>query len=153
MFPIDWVRITRAKNLKPGEFAFLPERDFERVLVGTDKSAPDYTIAVLLDTDHAESKVGVVEKLEGPAFVVDKYRFEGVITSLHKLDAMDDRYGALAVSGAEASVVVRHPHEPGLIKVGDLEEENPSGIPFAYRKWRIVKDRGQSPVELYSKTE
>ena len=70
---------------------------------------------------------------------------------MEKLDNMDDRYGALVVAGKDVSIVARPPRNVGycLIKVGELESENPSGVAFAYRSWRIVKDHGDFVVELY----
>ena len=79
MFPIEWTRITRARNLERDDFACLPELDFARILVGTDQSAPEYKIAVILDADTSKSTVSVVGELEGAAFTVAGYRFEGAI--------------------------------------------------------------------------
>lgn len=153
MFPIEWARITRAVNLKSGEFAYLPSLDMSRILVGKDNAEPDYTIAVMLDADVSKCTVREVKNLDGPAFAVAGYRFEGDIQSLEKLDSMDDRYGALVVSGKDISIVARPPHNAvyALIKVGELDEENPSKVPFAYRRWRLVKESGDSVVELYRK--
>lgn len=153
MFPIEWSRVTRARSLTYGDFAYLPELDSSRVLIGTDPKDPDYTVAVMLDADVSKCTVTVVEELEGPAFKVGGFRFEGDIESLEKLEQMDDRYGALIVAGKDIAIAARPAGNVGYcqIKVAELEEENPSQVAFAYRRWRVVKDYGQSVVELYSK--
>ena len=150
MFPIEWVQITRAVHLQHGNFAYLPSLEMARVLVGTING---FTVAVMLGADVSRCTTREVEDLEGAAFAIGDYRFEGDIGSLEKLDTMDERYEALVICGKDVSVVARPPSNVGyvVIKVGEVEEENPSKVPFAFRKWRLVRQHGRDVVELYKK--
>lgn len=150
MFPIEWVKITRATRLQYGDLAYLPDFDMSLALVGTIN---EFTIAIMLGADVSRCTTRAVEDLSGPAFAVSGFRFEGDIQSLEKLDTMDERYEALVIVGNEVLLVVRPPSNVGYatIRVAELEEENVSSTAFAYRNWRIVKDHGDDVVELYKK--
>jgi hypothetical protein len=148
MFPIEWVRITRAVQLQHGNFAYLPRLEMARVLVGTIN---DFTVAVMLGADVSRCTTREVGDLEGAAFAIGEYRFEGDIESLEKLDTMDQPYETLVICGKDVSIVARPPSNVGyvVIKVGELDEESPSKVPFAFRKWRLVRQHGRDVVELY----
>lgn len=150
MLPIEWVKITRAMHLREGALAYLPDLDLSLVLVGTIN---EFTVAVMLGADVSKCTTRTVEDLSGPAFAINGFRFEGDIRTLEKLETMDDRYEALVVSGKDVLLVARPPSNVGyvIIKVAELEQENPSKAAFAYRTWRIVKDHGDEAVEIYKK--
>lgn len=148
MYPIEWINITRAVKLHHGDLAYLPDADMSLVLVGTIN---EFTVAVMLGADVSKCTTCAVEDLAGPAFALNGFRFEGDISSLEKLDIMDDRYEALAICGKEILLVARPPSNIGYvtIKIGELEQDHYSNVAFAYRRWRIVKDYGNQVVELY----
>lgn len=150
MFPIDWTKITRAEQLRHGDFAYLLDYERELVLVGTIN---DIKVAIRLGADVSKCTTLTVEELSGPAFVIGNIRFEADLSSLEKLETMDERYEALVVSGKDILLVARPPSKVGYItpKVAELAEGNPSSLAFAYRNWRIVKDHGDQVVELYKK--
>ena len=150
MFPIEWTKIRRAKNLKHGELAYLQDLDMSLVIVGTIN---EITVAVMLGADVSKCTTRNVEDLSGAAFSIDAIRFEGDVKSLERLEIMDDRYEALVVSGSSLLLVARPPSNAGYvtIEIAELEEQNPSSIAFAYRAWRIVKDDNERVVELYRK--
>ncbi|WP_126172851.1 hypothetical protein [Altericroceibacterium xinjiangense] len=146
MLPVENISIVRARDLEPGDFAFVHDID-RPVVIGQDN---DFSIAVILDL---ESDWPVCESvdLRGFATKIHGWSIELEPRGAEKLDTADDKILSLTLSRRGLGVVGLPPSKRGWTVVNLKEVEGPDE-PHIYRKWRAVSRTGERVEELFAKT-
>lgn len=145
MLSPDKFQVVRAKQLKPGQLAFLIDRDMEPVLIG---EANEYHVAIFFQADGDRSNTKLVEELEGAALLFEEWEPEVDWTGVEKLDHMENRHSALVIAGTSLSIIAAPPSRGGYIavKIRDLPQEN-SSIAYGFRHWKLVHPVGEDRCE------
>ena len=145
MLPVSDYTLKDARELSPGEFAYL-EIEQSLAYVGL---IPGGEPVVVLFNNWREDNLAYPEALNGFAVTLDDVKFEADLASAIRCETHDPKAGTLVSRGDTLSVIGIGPRRQRIFVRVDKDGKNTEGPTVAFTRWQIVGKNGDERIILF----